>query len=300
MKGRISSGGVLLLLSVYCLFLCSCGGVAGEGLTNEFFAMDTGTIDANHISAASQVHMVKELGYAGIAYWDGNPKRGSDGLAEMLRKLDNAGLKIYPLYFGAWLDKDKPKYKAGLPDAIKTLKGREAMVWLHIMSKEYEKSSPDGDERAVEIIREVAEMADEVGVKVALYPHYGDWLERVEDAVRVAQKVNRRNVGVTFNLCHWLRVDDEENMEKVLRLAMPYLFVVTINGADSGAEDWKRLIQPLGEGSFDNYKFLKKLKGLGYSGPVGLQAYGIGGDVHENLRRSIAAWRECSSRLVLE
>jgi sugar phosphate isomerase/epimerase len=295
MKGRQSFGGVLLLLSVCCLFLCSCGGVAGEGLTNDFFAMDTGTIDANHISAAAQVQMVKELGYAGIAYWEGNPKRGSDGLTEMLRELDNAGLKIYPLYFGAWLDSDKPKYEAGLPEAIKMLEGREAMVWLHIMSKEYEKSSPEGDERAVEIIREVAQMAAEAGVKVALYPHVNEWLETVGDAHRVVKKVDRENVGLSFNLFHHLRVVGEEDIDEVVESVMPYLFTVTINGSSE-----KGTIETLDKGSYDVCGLLERLKELGYEGPVGLQGWAIKGDVHENLRRSMEAWKECSARIATE
>jgi sugar phosphate isomerase/epimerase len=295
MKGRMSFGGFLLLLSVCCLFLCSCGGVAGEGLTNEFFAMDTGTIDANHISAAAQVQTVKELGYAGIAYWEGNPKRGSDGLAEMLRELDNAGLKIYPLYVGVWLDKDKPKYEAPLPEAIKMLEGREAMVWLHIMSKEYEKSSPEGDGRAVEIIREVSDMADDAGVRVALYPHVNEWLETVGDAVRVVKKVERENVGLSFNLFHHLRVVGEEDIDEVLETAGPYLFTVTINGTSPTGT-----IETLEKGSYDVCGLLGKLKELGYKGSVGLQGWAIKGDVHENLRRSMEAWKECSARIATE
>ena len=56
--------------------------------------------------------------------------------------------------------------------------------------------------RAEEIVREVAAMAEEAGLRVALYPHHGFWVERVEDAVRIAKKVNSKNLGVTFNLCH--------------------------------------------------------------------------------------------------
>jgi sugar phosphate isomerase/epimerase len=114
----------------------------------------------------------------------------------------------------------------------------------------------------------------------------------VEDAVRVAKKVNRTNVGVTFNLCHWLRVDEEENMRSLMKLAMPYLFVVTINGADSGGEGWKHLIQTLDRGSFDTSRFLRTLEDCGYTGPIGLQGYDIGGDAYENLKRSMSAWRQ--------
>jgi sugar phosphate isomerase/epimerase len=127
-------------------------------------------------------------------------------------------------------------------------------------------------------------------------------VERVEDAVRVVKKVDRKNVGVMFNLCHWLKVDDEKNTESLLKLAMPHLFVVTINGADSQARGagWNRLIQPLGSGSFDMHRFLKALRGLGYTGPIGLQCYGLRGDAREHLKRSIAAWRKLSARLAAE
>lgn len=299
MNCRLQIAGVVFLLAG-CLFLSSCAGAEKQGLPNAFFAMDTGTIDANHTTAKAQIEMLKELGYAGLAYWEGNPKRGNYGLVEMLRELDRHSLKMFPSYFGVNLDPDKPKYEPSLPEAIKLLKGRDTMIWLHIMSQKYKKSSPKGDQRAVEIIREVADMAEESGLRVALYPHFNDWLERVEDAVRVTKKVNRRNVGITFNLCHWLRVDDEKNIEKVLELAMPYLFVVTINGADNGAKSWERLIQPLGSGSFDTYKFLKTLNELGYTGPIGLQGWGIGGDVYENLKRSMKAWRKLSARIAEE
>ena len=129
-------------------------------------------------------------------------------------------------------------------------------------------------------------------MRVALYPHANFWLEKVEDAIRVANQVNRKNVGVTFNLCHWLRTEDENNMRSLIRSAMPNLFIVSINGADSGGKDWKTLIQTLDRGSFNMRRFLRTLKRAGYTGPIGLQCYGIGGDAYDNLSRSMESWHE--------
>jgi hypothetical protein len=84
---------------------------------------------------------------------------------------------------------------------------------------------------------------------------------------------------------------------------MPYLFVVTINGADSGDTNkmgWDRLIQTLDRGSFDTYKFLKTLKELGYTGPIGLQGYGIKTDARENLKQSMQAWHKLSERIAAD
>lgn len=253
---------------------------------NPFFAMDTATRDSKHKTAREQVAMVKELGYAGIGCTAGK------GLAEMAEELDKNGLRLFAVYLGVNIDPGQPAYGKELTDAIKVLKGRNAMLWLFVRSKKYKPSDPDGDERAEKIIGEVADMAADANVRVALYPHAGFWVERVEDAVRVTKRVNRKNVGVTFNLCHWLKVDDEKNMKSLIKSAMPHLFVVSINGADSGGKDWKTLIQTLDRGTFDVRNFLKTLTDSGFTGPIGFQGYAIGGDAHDNLERTMNAWRE--------
>jgi len=261
---------------------------------NPFFAMDTATRDAKHKTAKEQVEMVKELGYAGFG-----PHAGG-GLAETAKQCRENGVTLVAAYIGANIGKDQRKYGPELEEAIEALKGTNSMLWLFVQSNEDKISSPSGDDRAVAVIREIADMAAQKGVRVALYPHAGFWVERVEDAVRVVKKVDRRNVGVTFNLCHWLKVDDEKNAEALIKLAMPHLFVVTINGADSGGTSWKGLIQTLDKGTFDMGGFLKTLGACGYTGPIGFQGYGIGGDAYDNLKRTMAAWRKLSGGLVRE
>ena len=54
--------------------------------------------------------------------------------------------------------------------------------------------------------------------------------------------------------------------------------MVSINGADHTG-GWDRLIQPLDRGEFDVYGFLKTLRDLGYTGPIGLQCYMVPGDL---------------------
>ena len=123
---------------------------------------------------------------------------------------------------------------------------------------------------------------------------------RVEDAVRVAKKVDRKNVGVTFNLCHALLDGAEARIPALIEEAAPYLFVATINGADSGASkmtEVDRIIQPLDKGTYDVGAVLKKLKAAGFGGPIGLQCYNIKGDPRTLLPGSMAAWRKMSAAL---
>jgi dienelactone hydrolase len=129
-------------------------------------------------------------------------------------------------------------------------------------------------------------------VQVVLYPHTGMYVETTGDAVRIAKAAERSNVGVTFNLCHFLRADKPENLERVLTDAAPLLRFVSINGADADGKDWPALIRPLDEGSFDAGRVLRLLERIGYRQPVGLQCYDIKLPPHEHLSRSIAAWRK--------
>lgn len=255
-----------------------------------FFAFDNGTGRDQHVPLDQQAKMLKELGYAGIGY------TGTQHIAEMLQALDANGLTMFSIYVGACVDADKPPYEDGLETAIEELAGRDAVIWLYITGGTA--SADNSDDRAIAIIREVADMAAKSGLRVALYPHVGMYVARVEDAVRLVKKVDRKNVGASFNLCHFLKVDNERNLERRLQESMPYLFLVSINGSDSGqtnAMDWNRLIQTLDHGSFDTKSLLQTLDRLGYRGPIGLQCYNITGDIRDNLRRSIEAWQRVSA-----
>lgn len=136
-------------------------------------------------------------------------------------------------------------------------------------------------------------------MRIALYPHTNLWIEHVEDAIRVADKMNRPDVGATFNLCHWLKVEGgERDPEPVLRAALPRLMFVTINGADAGdtkTMGWDRLIQPLGSGSYDVAAFVQKLRALGYAGPIGFQGFGIKQEPREVLAQTMTAWQKMTS-----
>lgn len=263
---------------------------AGEttGLPNPFFAMDTA------LSDLSLLDSVKELGYAGVGWKTGEPAE----VATAADQVRQRGLKLFALYSDApaTLRTNGLHWDPRLEGLMAALKGRDTVLWLPINSPDYAKSSPDGDAVAVAGLRRLADAAASNGVRVALYPHTSFWLERVQDAGRLAKKVDRKNLGVTFNLCHCLMVGDESNISELLAQAAPHLFLVTINGADRGAAhtSWDRLIRPLDEGSFDLVSLLKKLRALNYTGPIGLQGYGVKLAPKENLTRSIVAWQKLS------
>lgn len=247
--------------------------------------------DAKKRSFTEQATMLKELGYDGVGHiW-------LDNLADRIKTLDDAGLRLFQITITVEVGPGKPAYDARLKDILPLIKGRH--VQFDLLVNGMKPSDPSVDPHAVEILREMSDLVKDSGAQLLLYPHVGSWIERIEDSCRVAEKVDRPNVGVMFNLCHWLRVDPSRDYKPLLKRAMPRLWAISLNGADERDDKpgWEHYIQPLGDGSFDMATFLKTLKELGYRGPIGLQCYGIGGDTREHLAKSMAAWRRLRANL---
>ena len=245
--------------------------------------------DAKKRSYKEQADMLKELGYDGVGHiW-------LDGVADRIKTLDDDGLKLFQITMKVDVTPGKVAYDARFKDVLALVKGRH--VQFDLLMNGAKPSDPAVDPHAVAILREMSDLARDSGAQLLVYPHQNMWVERIEDSMRVAEKVDRPNVGVMFNLCHWLRVDKSRDYRAALKQAMPRLWAVSINGADEFDEKpgWDHYIQPLDKGSFDVGALLDTLQELGYRGPIGLQCYGIGGDTREHLARSMTAWQRLSA-----
>ena len=232
---------------------------------------------------------MRDQGFAGFAWTEEAPAH----VAEVLELARARSLRMVAIYVSATLTTNGfavgPQAEALLP----VLKGSDALVWLHIGTKDFLRDRPAGDAVALEGLRRFAAAAASNGLRVAIYPHRGDWTERFADALRVAKAVDRPNFGATFNLCHALMSGEEADIPRLLGEAGAKLFTVTINGADAGAANtsWGRLIRPLGEGTFDVGPVLGRLREVGYGGAVGLQGFGLRQPYREHLAQSMAAWK---------
>jgi len=282
--------------------LLTCAAVAAQpctrparpGLQGAFFAMDTATQDERHRTVRRQAEMLRELGYEGYG-----PAWTAD-LPGMLEVLDELKLPLSAIYLVVTFDADGPRYDPAFAAHVPLLRGRGTVVWLVIRSAKRAAPSPENDRAVVAVLRELADLLAAEGLRAAVYPHTGDYVAGHRDALRVVRAAERPNLGVSFNLCHWLKADGGGDPAPLLRELRPHLLAVSINGADRedpDFKDWSRFIRPLGEGDFDVGGLLKTLAQLGYDGPVGLQGYGLKGDVRVHLQRSMRAWREYQERI---
>jgi len=270
-------------------------------LPNEFFALDTAMV--RHLERdfiqRSDVETLAELGYPGLAVVLPNAASWQHLSERILPWLDEKKLKLYAVYTWGQVERETLSLDPELQRRLPLLKDHGTVIWLPIRSREFKPSDPAADDLVVALVREVADAAAQYGLRVSLYPHVGNLIERTSDAVRIAEKSGRKNVSVTLNLCHWLRADGADSMEGVIKLALPWLTLVTINGADRDGKEW---IRPLDSGTFDVAAFIGKLYQLGYRGPIGLQGFSVASryriEPRENLSRSMAAWKKLSKLAV--
>ncbi len=262
-------------LTLLLLTLPAFGAESEPAFAPKFFAFENGV---RFGSPQEQIQVLKDLGYDSL----GSAKPHQ--LAARLKLHAEAGLPISSLYIGGKIG--APEINPGIAQAIRQLEGSFTTIELFV-----QRGGQNTDAQAVAFVRAVADLARESGLRVVLYPHAGFYVDTVGDAVRIAKLSERENVGVMFNLCHFLKVEPASDLRATLESAGDLLWRVSTCGADEDGTNWGTLIQPLDRGSFDQASLLRMLREIGFSGEVGLQCYAVKGDAKDNLRRSIEAWR---------
>lgn len=295
-----------ILLPIFILVAFSVTRISGQPVQDTsfsppLFVFNNGVKDEKYNTPGKQVTLLKSLGYAGME------KNGLNAFDSTQQELDKQGLKMFTIYVNVNLDPGQPHFDSRLPGVLQKLKGRETMLWLNITSKggAYPPSSSAGDTTAIRLVRKIADMAERSGIKIMLYPHIWFWLENFELGLGLVEKIDRENVGITFNLPHFLaqaEPGEEVQIPNLLKKADKKLFAVSICGATVPQDKnrstlWNSLIQPLGWGTFDNRIILKTLKEMTFTGPVGLQCYNIKGDKYEILESSMKGWKEIIKKL---
>lgn len=261
--------------------------VKDKGSAYTLFPFDNG-VGRGSWTPEQQAKTIKELGYKGIGYNYTNVGE----LKERLKAMDAHGLRIYSLYVVTKVGA-ADTLPEDLDDAMQLIEGRDIIIWINMIGP---KGAAKGtlDNEAVKIVRKVSLMAKKYGLRVALYGHKNLYIETTEDGLSILQKASCKNVYVSLNLCHELMYGNAGRLDEIIRKCAKRLVLVSVNGADVGN---KKYILRLDQGNFDLAGLIRALNKNGYKGPVGLQCYNVPGDIKENLKINIAAWKEVMSKL---
>ena len=253
-----------------------------------FFTMDT----AARLEPTECAQVLADLGYSGLG---GRPATAKAHATALQAK----GLVFFNGYHVTNFGYGQTELPADLTKAVDDIAGSGSTLWLGVNKVAFPagvRAGPEyGDTIVVPQLKQLLAYAKPKGVKVSLYPHTGFWAAQFEVCLRVANKVDDPSLGVTFNLCHWLKVEgSERDPLPLIKEALPRLNFITINGADTGDTQklgWDKLIQPLGRGTYDVGAFVTKTRAAGYRGPFGFQGFGIKMDSKELLKETMQGWK---------
>jgi sugar phosphate isomerase/epimerase len=274
-----------------------------QKLANDFFVLHNAIRgDSVYKTFDQQVALIKGMCYDGVEI------NQLESFAGMKAALDQHQFKGSYLYFK--IDVDQPQLDEQLEDIVAQLKGSGTILAPFMVSdsKKFKPSSHEADTHLTALLQQLGKWAKKSKVQVALYPHYGFYVETIDHARSLAKAADMKNVGLSFNLCHWLAttpLSERDDWKNDLKTLQPYLKMVTISGAnqvDSKAKiPWDDYILPLGTGTYDTYGLVKYLvKDLRYKGPIGVQCYNIKAEKPDLLRSTIQTWQVYKSKLASE
>ena len=283
---------------ILLILICS-NSVLAQKVKNEFFALHNIIRgDSTYNNFDKQVELVKNAGFDGIEI---NQIESFDGMKSALDQFQFKGSYFYvKIQLGEPIDNR-------LESAINKLKGTNTIVAPYILAdtKRFKPNSPEGDSEAIKHLQLISMWSKKSGLQVAIYPHFSFYVERTDHALQLAQKVNRKNVGLSFNLCHWLATTslaERADLKNHLKELKPYLKMITISGASDIISQKKAIfddyILPLGTGSFDTYDLLKYMvKTIKYKNPIGVQCYNIKGNKPQLIKNTMMVWNGYKTRL---
>lgn len=236
------------------------------------------------------VKLLKERGYGGIMLsLKDDPGRWKN-LPAYLAAMKEHGTRLTAIHARFYIEDGT--YPQVIKDNLPLLKGTKVVLIPSVGSRtKMDRKNPEAVAMAVKILREMSDDAKKYDLGgIAPYMHIGNWIETIDDNVRIAKAVNRRNVGVMFHLHHWQAVGGREitKLRADLLNAKPYLMIVVIQGTDQN----KATHKILGEGDYDMVPLVKTLREMDYRGPLGTMGYTQKGDIPAKLTRAYIAWEK--------
>ena len=286
--------------SICALLLTLVAGPAAQGdkvdivqdlhWKDHHFAMSNWFYNYKFDQPKLHIKLLKERGYGGIMLsLKDDPGRWKN-LPAYLEAMKEHGTRLTAIHARFYIEDGT--YPQVIKDNLPLLKGTKVILIPSVGSRtKMDRKDPEAVAMAVKILREMSDDAKKYDLGgIAPYMHIGNWIETIDDNVRIAKAVDRRNVGVMFHLHHWQAVGGREiaKLRADLLNAKPYLMITVIQGTDQN----KATHKILGEGDYDMVPLVKALREMDYRGPLGTMGYTQKGDIPSKLARAYIAWEK--------
>lgn len=263
------------------------------------FAMDTffyTSLGSYDMTARCQ--MLSELGYDGTYLTVWSPQAERD-IALLATVPANHKLTVNGVYFMLNIaDAAAMQHTLALIAQVPVATTIELAIYVNQPNQHQQ--DPQFDDLLLTYLPQLCQIAEQHNHQLALYPHVKFWLETVADAVRICTKYPHPRLGIAFTAFHWY-ASTQRDLVPTMQMLAPWLKTANICGTRMlpPGHDLPASIELITHGELDIFAVLCQLKHIGYSGAIGLQGYGIGGDVYCNLRTSIHTFRDLNTRVAL-
>ena len=220
--------------------------------------------DATTRGPEERAAMLKRLGIRKLAYdWRDEHIATFDAEVDAMK---SNGIEITAWWFPSALD-------GTAQTILKVIERHKITPQLWVMGGGTPTTDPAAQaaqvEREVARIRPIAEAAQKLGCKVALYNH-GGWFGEPENQVAIIEhlrSVGMQNVGIVYNFHHGH--DHIARFPELWKLMQPHLLAVNLNGMEQGADKQGRKILNLSTGDRE-LAMMRIIRGSGWRGPVGI------------------------------
>lgn len=235
--------------------------------------------DAKKRGPEERAEMMQRLGFQKFAYdWRAEHIPTFEAEIDACRKRN---IEITAWWFPGSLDKDAQTI-------LGVLKRKNLKTQLWVTGGGEAARSEEEQRKKVEAevarLKPIAEAADAIGCKVALYNH-GGWLGEPENQIAVIQALNLKNIGIVYNFHHGH--DHLSRFPELLERMKPYLLALNINGMVPAGDRAGKKILALGAGDKE-LEMLKVIQKSGWRGPIGIIDHRPETDSEETLRENLA------------
>lgn len=240
--------------------------------------------------------LARQAGVDAYCHMLWHPERPAD-LRRLERCAREAGLTVHGAW--AWLHLGGGQRSSNLPELCEALRMLPPQSNLELaigsIADDVATSDGRGDPIALNALEQLLRIAQDRAQRVSLYAHVNCWMEDHRDALRLCRALGHPLLGIAFSVWHWY-ARQTTGLRALMEDIRPWLQSVNLCGATRRAAGLPT-IEPLDSGELDLLAVMGLLHGLDYRGPIGIQAYGVGGDPVDRLGRAVAAIRRMEDRL---